>query len=75
MSKEIVASQESPYLRPEAAAAFCGLPIASLTTRRSIGGGPVFLKVGRRVVYRRADLIAWMEAHPHKSTSEEIKEV
>jgi len=75
MSKENVASQESPYLRAEAASAFCGLPIASLTTMRCRGGGPAFLKVGRRVVYRRADLIAWMEAQPRKSTSEDIKEV
>lgn len=67
---EAAAVTETPYLRPEAAAAFCGLPIASLTTLRNRGGGPVFFKVGRRVVYRRADLQAWMEAQPRKSTSD-----
>jgi predicted DNA-binding transcriptional regulator AlpA len=64
------AAIETPYLRTEDASALCGLPVASLTTLRSRGGGPVFLKVGRRVVYRRADLQAWMESNPRKSTSD-----
>lgn len=35
-----------------------GLSPATLTTMRTRGGGPVFVKLGRRVVYRRADLDA-----------------
>src|SRR5580700_4300462 len=34
------------------------------------GGGPVFLKLGRRVVYERADLDAWTQRHRRLSTSD-----
>jgi hypothetical protein len=28
------------------------------------GGGPPFRKIGRRVVYRWVDVVAWIEAQP-----------
>ena len=34
------------------------------------GGGPRFLKIGRRVVYRRRDLDAWLAARERASTSD-----
>lgn len=30
---------------------------------RSLGKGPVGVRVGRRVLYRRADVLRWLEAH------------
>jgi hypothetical protein len=36
---------------------------------RCIGGGPAFLKLGRRVVYRRADVTEWAERDRRASTS------
>ena len=38
---------------------------------RCYGGGPKYLKIGRRVIYEQADLDAWLNAHKRASTSEE----
>jgi excisionase family DNA binding protein len=54
---------------PEAAA-YLGLSPATLETLRTRGGGPPFVKLGRRVVYRREDLDAWLNAARRRSTSE-----
>ena len=40
-----------------------------LAKLRCWGGGPSFLKLGRRVVYRRSDLDAWLEGKLRVSTS------
>jgi excisionase family DNA binding protein len=37
---------------------------------RVVGGGPVFCKLGKRVLYRRIDLDAWIASHVVHSTSE-----
>ncbi|MGA7713923.1 MAG: helix-turn-helix domain-containing protein [Rhizomicrobium sp.] len=37
---------------------------------RCHGGGPKYLKIGRRVVYDQADLDAWLNARKYCSTSE-----
>lgn len=37
---------------------------------RVLGGGPVFCKLGKRVLYRRADLDEWIASHVVHSTSE-----
>ncbi|HEX4961394.1 MAG TPA: helix-turn-helix domain-containing protein [Thermoanaerobaculia bacterium] len=52
------------------AAEYLGLSPATLETLRSRGGGPAFVKLGRRVVYRREDLEAWLVAQRRSSTSD-----
>ena len=52
------------------AAAFVGLGVSSLEKLRVVGGGPVFLKIGRRVVYDALDLEQWLAKHKRSSTSE-----
>ena len=52
------------------AAAFVGLGASSLEKLRVIGGGPAFLKIGRRVVYDALDLEQWLAKHKRSSTSE-----
>lgn len=52
------------------AAAFVGLGISSLEKLRVTGGGPAFLKIGRRVVYDAVDLEHWLVKHKRSSTSE-----
>lgn len=42
------------------ASPFVGLSPATLRTLRSRGGGPPYAKVGKRVVYRVADLRSWL---------------
>ena len=52
------------------AAAFVGLGVSSLEKLRVVGGGPAFLKIGRRVVYDALDLEQWLAKHKRASTSE-----
>ncbi len=53
------------------AAEYLGLSPATLEALRSRGGGPAFAKLGRRVVYRREDLDAWLAERRRKSTSDD----
>jgi predicted DNA-binding transcriptional regulator AlpA len=60
-----------PALDTPQAAAYTGLAAAYLEKLRSVGGGPRFLKYGRRAVrYLQRDLDAWMAEHSVGSTSE-----
>ena len=43
----------------------------TLERLRVTGGGPKFIKAGRSVRYREADLEAWIDARVVNSTSEE----
>jgi hypothetical protein len=68
----------SQFLRPPQAADFLrenfGFgALGSLPKMRVMGGGPIYRKVGRLVLYTEADLLAWAESRltgPHRSTSE-----
>lgn len=55
-------SRAPDYLDTENAAAFLGVRPGTMEIWRCNGEGPAFLKVGRVVRYKRADLIAWLEA-------------
>lgn len=48
--------------------ALTGVPAATLRYWRHKGVGPRSGKIGRRVVYKRADVEAWVEAQFEKST-------
>jgi hypothetical protein len=52
------------------AAAFLGLAPSTLAKLRSVGGGPPFIKLGRKVVYRTSDLAHWLYARRVTNTSE-----
>ena len=58
---------------PEAAR-YCGVGKSSLEKMRLTGGGPVYLKPSRRVVYQVSDLDAWLESRRRRSTSSSIAE-
>ena len=47
-----------------------GLSPSTLNTLRSRGGGPPYVKMGRRVFYRVKDLRAWRDARLRSSTAE-----
>ena len=53
-----------------AAANFTGLAVATLAKLRCIGGGPPYIKAGRKILYRRADLCHWLDARRVANTSE-----
>jgi hypothetical protein len=53
------------------AAKFLRVTEKFLEARRSRGGGPPFVRVGRLVRYRRETLLEWVESHEVRSTAEE----
>jgi predicted DNA-binding transcriptional regulator AlpA len=57
-------------LNAPAAAAYCGSSASTFAKLRLYGGGPMFLKLGRRVVYHPDDLDRWLAEHRRASTSE-----
>ena len=58
-------------LRTAEAAEYCGSSASTFEKLRLTGGGPVYSKLGRRVVYRVEDLDAWLEANRRRSTSQD----
>ena len=54
-------------------AAYLGKSIAWCERARWTGDGPVFVKLGRNVRYRAADVLAWIEANARTSTTEEAR--
>lgn len=53
------------------AAAYCGSSASTFEKLRLTGGGPRYVKLGRRVVYDPADLDSWLAAHRRTSTSQQ----
>ncbi len=47
----------------------------TLQTWRVRGGGPAFLKIGKRIMYDRDDLLAWMRSTRRTSTSDRGRSV
>jgi excisionase family DNA binding protein len=43
------------------AADLLGAPVATLRYWRHLGTGPASFRLGRRILYRRADVSAWVE--------------
>ena len=52
------------------AAEYLRLSKSSLDRWRLTGDGPKFAKAGARVIYKRADLDAWLDDRTYRSTSE-----
>ena len=52
------------------AAAYLGLSPSFLNKLRCTGNGPCYAKLGRRVLYRKAELNSWLEASRRRSTSD-----
>jgi predicted DNA-binding transcriptional regulator AlpA len=60
----------SNLLSEREAAARVGLSPRTLEGYRTDGNGPAFVRLGRRVLYRPADLDAWITSHIRTSTSD-----
>jgi hypothetical protein len=58
------------FLTQHEAAALLRLSTRTLERHRVTGHGPAFVRLGRRVVYRRADLEGWTVENTFRSTSE-----
>lgn len=60
----------APKFNVQQAADYIGLSASTLNKLRVFGGGPVFLKLGRRVAYDVADLDVWIAERRRHSTSD-----
>jgi predicted DNA-binding transcriptional regulator AlpA len=61
-------SEPSKVLTASAAAKFVGLSESTLAKLRLNGNGPLYCKLGRRVVYRPADLELWLQSRTTRHT-------
>ncbi|MGE0713888.1 MAG: helix-turn-helix transcriptional regulator [Alphaproteobacteria bacterium] len=62
---------ENPILSEREAVEFLGIASTRALQRwRQVGGGPPFVRLGRRIGYRRADLDGWVNKRRVGSTSE-----
>jgi hypothetical protein len=52
------------------AAKILRLSVRTLERYRIVGGGPRYVKLGRRIVYRPGDLDAWVASNTVSSTSQ-----
>ena len=72
----IMTIQNPLVLNTEQTAKHLGLSISTLAKMRLYGNGPVYSKLGRRVVYRIEDLKSWLNKNRFQSTSEySVKQV
>lgn len=62
--------QTSDYLNTQQAAAYLQISPSTLSKRRLFDDGPLFVKMGKSVRYRRSDLDAWTATRLRKSTSD-----
>jgi hypothetical protein len=44
------------------AACFTRIAVSTLAKLRCVGGSPAYIKAGRKILYRRRDLVAWLDA-------------
>jgi hypothetical protein len=58
-----------------AASRLTGVPVTTLETWRSRGGGPKFLKLGAKTVrYQRRELLTWMVRQQYANTADAVGE-
>ena len=57
-------------LSVKAAAAYVPVAKGTLDRLRLSGGGPRFIKIGKKVLYDLADLDAWIEDHKQANTAD-----
>jgi hypothetical protein len=57
-------SLEHDYLTPGELSELTRKPVKSLAVERCLGRDhPPFLRIGRKILYRKADVLAWLESH------------
>ncbi len=61
---------DSAYLSVQEAAKYLNVSVSYLNKKRCEGGGPVFAKLGTRVIMNRGALDSWVAANLRKSTSD-----
>jgi len=59
------------YFTEQEVEAVFGLTCAYLRKRRNYGDGPTYRKIGRKVLYPRVEVEAWLDARTRTSTSDD----
>ena len=67
---DLMAGLPPRFLRTPEAARFLGLSGRTLEKHRTYGTGPIYRKIGGRVVYALDDLQAWADRGTKTSTSD-----
>jgi hypothetical protein len=67
---EVATTDDHVMLDAPAAARFTGVAIATLAKMRCMGGSPPYTKAGRKILYDRRDLVAWLNAGRVRNTAE-----
>lgn len=62
--------EQPTVITAKAAARLVGLSESTLAKLRLNGNGPIYCKLGRRVVYRPADLEQWLRSRTARDTSD-----
>lgn len=70
MQPPILKTDELSCVTTEEAGRILQMSPRTLERLRLVGGGPRYCKAGRRVLYRRSDLSAWLAARSFESTAE-----
>ena len=63
-------ASSTKLLRHVEAASFLRLAPRTLARHRAYGTGPVFIRLGHRILYHPDDLMVWAQSHRYRSTSE-----
>lgn len=62
---------DSDFISPEEVAEITGMKVAALAQLRFTGKGPRFYKpTPRRVLYKRSEVLAWIEGTAHLRTDQ-----
>lgn len=70
MSTTLANSKLAPLLTHPETAEYLRIEEQTLRKWRLHGSGPPFVRVGKRIRYRQADLEAWLQENVCRSTSE-----
>lgn len=70
---EAAAERRPPRMTVDDAARHVGVSVSFMNRARLTGDGPEYLKLGRRVVYERDSLDAWLASRRRRSTSSQME--
>ena len=70
MKQNCVSIDDRALLTPDDLERETGVPKSSWAKRRMTGDCPPYIKIGRRVFYRRRELSLWLDAHLVNNTSQ-----
>jgi hypothetical protein len=73
VAKPASAAQANEYIDEDELATRYLIPARTAQRWRSTGQGPSYVRLGRRVIYRVADIERWLAARTYKSLADEAR--